>query len=117
MAQVTVTIAGKTYRMACGDGEEAHLEQLGRLIDGKIEGLKKNFGEIGDQRIIVMTALTLADELVEAQNRLEELEGQFAAMRDAHLSQSSHDESWSNSVVEALGAAAERIERVAKDLA
>ena len=69
MAQVTVTIAGKIYRMACGDGEEAHLERLAGLFDARIAELHENFGEIGDMRLHVMAALTFLDEHDEAKKR------------------------------------------------
>src|SRR5919206_454031 len=62
MPQVTVMIAGRSYRMACGEGEEAHLEGLAALYDGKIQEMREAFGEIGDMRLHVMAALTLADE-------------------------------------------------------
>ena len=74
MAQVTVTIAGRVYRMACTDGEQPHIESLARIVDAKIESLRTSFGEIGDQRITVMAALTFADELSEAKRRIAELE-------------------------------------------
>ena len=66
MAQVTVTIAGRTYRMACGDGEEEHLAGLAAVFDAKIEEMRAAFGEIGDMRLHVMAALTFADDLSEA---------------------------------------------------
>src|SRR4051795_5209253 len=70
MPQVTVTISGRTYRMACGEGEEAHLERLAALYDGKIQELRGSFGEIGDMRLHVMAALTLADEFTETKGSL-----------------------------------------------
>jgi len=75
MAQVSVTIDNRKYRLACNEGEEARLEQLAAMIDGKIVELRKAFGEIGDQRLVVMAALTLADSLTEAQ-------GEIAAERE-----------------------------------
>ena len=50
MAQLAVTIAGKVYRVACDEGEEAHLGDLAQLVDAKIAGMRPRFGEIGDQR-------------------------------------------------------------------
>jgi cell division protein ZapA len=70
MAQAVVIIAGRTYRMNCDEGEEAHIERLARLVDAKIDELRGAFGEIGDQRITVMAALTIADELVSTQKKL-----------------------------------------------
>jgi cell division protein ZapA len=66
MAQVSVTIGGRAYRLACNPGEEPHLESLAKLVDGKITEMRGSFGEIGDQRLVVMAALTMADELHEA---------------------------------------------------
>lgn len=66
MAHVAVTIDGRKYRLACNEGEEQRLEQLAATIDGKISELRGEFGEIGDQRLVVMAALTVADNLMEA---------------------------------------------------
>ena len=60
MAHVQVTIAGRAYRMACGDGEERHLEGLAASFDARIQEMRVTFGEIGDMRLHVMAALTAA---------------------------------------------------------
>src|SRR5580693_1781812 len=82
MAQVTVTIGGRVYRLAGNEGEEPHLETLAREVDGKIDGIRSSFGEIGDQRLVVMAALTLADELSEARRAIAALEAQAAESAD-----------------------------------
>lgn len=116
MAQVTVTIAGRVYRMACGEGEEAHLENLARAVDAKIGDLRGTFGEIGDQRIIVMAALTFADDLSEARRRIAELEADAINLRSDHENFQDRGESWSRGIAEALGSVASRIEKVAQDI-
>ena len=68
MTQISVTIDGRKYRLACNEGEEARLESLARLIDDKIGEMRKTFGEIGDQRLVIMAALTIADNLAEARD-------------------------------------------------
>jgi cell division protein ZapA len=68
MAQVLVTIDNRKYRLACNEGEEARLESLAGVIDEKIGELRASFGEIGDQRLVVMAALTIADSLAEARD-------------------------------------------------
>mgnify|MGYP003337750859 CR=1 FL=1 len=83
MPQVTVTIAGKTYRMACGEGEERHLEGLAASFDARIGDMRKAFGEIGDMRLHVMAALTLADELAESKRRMEAMERETASLRES----------------------------------
>src|SRR5271165_6188563 len=71
MAQVSVTIDGRKYRLACNEGEEQRLESLAGLIDARIGELRASFGEIGDQRLVVMAALTIADNLAEARDAAE----------------------------------------------
>ena len=68
MSQVSVTIDGRKYRLACNPGEEARLELLAGLIDEKIGEMRASFGEIGDQRLVIMAALTIADNLAEARD-------------------------------------------------
>ena len=79
MSQVSVTINGRQFRMACEDGQEDHLKELARELDVRIEGLRAKFGEIGDTRLTVMAALTVADELAEMGKRLKRLEEEMAA--------------------------------------
>ena len=65
MPQVSVTINGRQFRMACEEGEEARLARLAEDLDARIGRLRQRFGEIGDTRLTVMAALTIADELAE----------------------------------------------------
>jgi cell division protein ZapA len=116
MPQVTVTIASRTYRMACGEGEEAHLEQLAALFDGKIEEMRGAFGEIGDMRLHVMAALTLADDLGEARRRIETLEQEVAALRSVASAGDERTQAVEQRLAESVAKAAERIERLARKL-
>ena len=74
MASVNATIAGRQFRLACEDGQEEHLQMLARDIDQRIEGLRKQFGEIGDTRLTVMAALMVADEMSEAAHNMRRME-------------------------------------------
>ncbi len=69
MAHVSVTIDNRRFRLACNEGEEARIELLASMIDDKINELRGSFGEIGDNRLVVMAALTIADNLLEARER------------------------------------------------
>jgi cell division protein ZapA len=116
MAQVTVTIAGKTYRMACGEGEEAHLEGLAAAFDGKIDEMRGSFGEIGDMRLHVMAALTIADELAETKKRMGALEVELAALREVSAAGEERTQATQSELAEALIQAAERVERLARTM-
>ena len=116
MAHVSVTIDGRQYRMACEDGQETHLMGLAEDLDRRIEGLRRRFGEIGDTRLIVMAALTVADELVEIGQRLRQTEAELATLRDTRSASVEHSQVAQAAIASSLHAAAERIERVTKTL-
>ena len=63
MSHLNVTINGRQYRMACEDGQEDRLLKLAGELESRIGELRGKFGEIGDQRLEVMAALTTSDEL------------------------------------------------------
>jgi cell division protein ZapA len=116
MAQVSVTINGRQFRMACEDGQEAHLMTLAQQLDARIDGLRAKFGEIGDTRLTVMAALTVADELFDMGLRIKRLEEELAALQDARVSAADRSKTTQAAVATALTAAAERIESVTKKL-
>jgi cell division protein ZapA len=116
VAQVTVSIANHVYRVACGEGEEAHLQGLARQIDQRIEKLKKDFGEIGDQRLTIMAAITIADELVEAKRRITELEVEVLNLNSRETSSASERDALVDRLADTLGETAARIERVTQNL-
>lgn len=116
MPQVMVTIAGKSYRMACGDGEEAHLEGLAAMLDGKIAELRGAFGEIGDMRLHVMAALTIADDLAEAHRRIARLETERNALANAAGAGDAAVAAAEQRMAGAIERAAERVEAVARSI-
>jgi cell division protein ZapA len=109
MSQVTVTINGRQFRMACEDGQESHLLRLAADLDQRIERLRGTFGEIGDTRLTVMAALTVADELADTSGRLRRME-------DARVAATERADATQAAVAAALNSAAERIEQVTKVL-
>jgi cell division protein ZapA len=67
MSNVTVSIAGRSYTVACGAGEEEHIAMLGRSIDGKLADIS-NLSSQSEARTLLFAALLLADELHEARS-------------------------------------------------
>ena len=108
MAHVQVTIAGRSYRMACGEGEEKHLEALAAAFDARISEMRGAFGEIGDMRLHVMAAIMTADELAETRRRVEALEGEVAAMRALASAGVERSERTERQVAQVLNRASER---------
>jgi cell division protein ZapA len=116
MSQVTVTINGRQFRMACEDGQETHLLRLAQDFDQRIEKLRGTFGEIGDTKLTVMAALTVADELADATARLRRLEAELAELQSARAAAAERADVTQGAIAAALAAAAERIEQVTKVL-
>ena len=71
MAHAQVTIGGRPYKLACNPGEEEHMAALGRYVDSRITEMAGAFRDIADQRIVVMAALGIADEVFAARTRAE----------------------------------------------
>lgn len=68
MAEVSFSIGGRGYRLACRDGEEEALLAAGRLLDSKVSALVTSHGAISEARLLLMGALQLAGDLLEARN-------------------------------------------------
>jgi cell division protein ZapA len=116
MAQVNVTISGKTYRMACDDGQEDHLIALGDRLNQTIDMLRERFGEIGDQRLTVMAAITMADQFSETERRLRQVEAEIAGLEEARAAVVERQEQLEATVAAAIDAVAERIAGIAHRL-
>jgi len=116
MSQVSVTINGRQFRMACEDGQEGHLQQLAKDLDERIVALRGQFGEIGDARLTIMAALTVADELADIRSRLNRVEDELASLQDARVAAADHAKATQAAISAALNAAAERIEGLTRQL-
>jgi len=66
MGQVAINLNGRSFRFDCGDGEEARLKELAAYVSSRVEDLTREFGNVGEQRLLLMAALYIADELWDA---------------------------------------------------
>jgi len=109
MGQVTVVLNGRTYRLECGEGEESHLIALAEYLGTHVEDMKRKFGQVGDDRLILMASLLVTDELWELRREMEALKASLAtARRDRSVA----DESAKSAKADLAG----RIEAVADRL-
>jgi cell division protein ZapA len=116
MPQVTVTINSRQYRMACEDGQEEQLLRLCDDMNRRIADLSEKFGEIGDARLILMAALSVADELADTHERIRRLEQELATLRNTRAVAADRTQASQVAIVDALNTAADRIEAAAKRL-
>ncbi len=75
MGQVSINVNGRDYQIACDDGEEQHIEYLAGYINHHAQDLVGRAGQVGEARLLLMTALVLADELSVAYSELDEARG------------------------------------------
>lgn len=71
MGQVSVTLNSRMYRLACEDGEEGRLVELATHVKERVDELTLQFGQVGDDRLLLMAALLIADELWDTRQALE----------------------------------------------
>lgn len=116
MSHINVTINGRQYRMACEEGQETRLLRLAESLESRVENLRGKFGEIGDARLTVMAALTVADELLDANHRVRALEEELAALRDVRVVAADRARATQAAVAAALNSAADRIEKTTQVL-
>ncbi len=116
MPQIVVSIDGKTYRMACAEGEEAHLEGLAAEMDVRIQELRGAFGEIGDLRLTVMASLMASDELSDARRRIAELESEVERLGAAGDQASRAVSAGDQRLIEHLMGVSDIVERIAERL-
>jgi cell division protein ZapA len=116
LGSVNVTINGRQYRIGCEDGQERHIEKLATDFDALINDLRNRIGEVGDARLTIMAALTIADDLSEMAKKVTALEGQLAAMNDDRAAAAARNQAAQAAIAAAFNAAAERLETIAKTL-
>lgn len=117
MAQVSVSIGGRAYRLACNPGEEEHLGTLARRVDEQIREMRASFGEIGDQRLTVMAALKIADEVTEAQAQADAAARRTEEVLESERAARHAAESRAEGFAEAINEMSVRIENLAATIA
>ena len=108
MAQINVEVNGRPYAVGCEDGQEQHLIELAKMFDQQVRLVSQDMGQLGDNRLFLMGALLLADELAEIKGRVAGLQTEIGKMQTDRSK-------FETRAVAALEAAAKRIEKLAAD--
>lgn len=116
MSQVTVEIDGKSYRMACEEGQEGHLQELAGKFDRYVTHLRSQFGEIGDLRLTVMAGIMVMDELNELQGKLKGAESELDGAKSARDKALQGAEKTEADVAKSLSEVAAQISTIATKL-
>ena len=88
MANVNIKFNGKEFLLSCEDGQEEHLEELSLYLNEKFENLKKSLGNIGENKLLLITSITVLDEFFETKknidlkkNEIEKLKNKFKELK------------------------------------
>ena len=72
MANVTIKFNGKEFLLSCEDGQEEHLENLLIQINQKFNKLKNDLGNLGENKLLLITAVKVMDEYYETSKKVEQ---------------------------------------------
>ena len=88
MANVNIKFNGKEFLLSCDDGQEEHLEELSIYLNQKFDDLKSNLGNIGENKLLLITSIKIMDEYFETKkkidqrtNELKELTSKFKELK------------------------------------
>ena len=72
MANVNIKFNGKEFLLSCDDGQEDHLEELSLHLNTKFNELKNNLGNIGENKLLLITSIKIMDEYFETKKKIDE---------------------------------------------
>jgi len=70
MANVNIKFNGKEFLLSCDDGQEDHLEELSMHLNKKFENLKNDLGNIGENKLLLITSIKIMDEYFETKKKI-----------------------------------------------
>ncbi len=71
MANVNILFNGKEFLLSCEDGQEEHLKELSTHLNEKFDNLKKSLGNIGENKLLLITSITTMDEYFETKKKID----------------------------------------------
>jgi cell division protein ZapA len=77
MANVNIKFNGKDYLLSCDNGQEENLKKLANHLDSKYEKLKKNLGNIGEHKLLLITAIQIVDDYYDLFKKVESTKSDF----------------------------------------
>ena len=77
MANVNIKFNGKEFLLSCDDGQEEHLEELSLHLNKKFNGLKNSLGNIGENKLLLITSIKIMDEYFETKKKINEKKGEL----------------------------------------
>ena len=85
MANVNIKFNGKEFLLSCDDGQEDHLEELSNHLNEKFEGLKNDLGNIGENKLLLITSIKIMDEYFETKKKIDEKKNELQNLKNKFL--------------------------------
>tara|TARA_Y100001970_G_scaffold21578_1_gene24594 strand:- start:1020 stop:1466 length:447 start_codon:yes stop_codon:yes gene_type:complete len=85
MANVNIKFNGKEFLLSCDDGQEDHLEELSNHLNEKFEGLKNDLGNIGENKLLLITSIKIMDEYFETKKKINEKKNELENLKSKFL--------------------------------
>ena len=82
MANITIKFNGKDFLLSCDDGQEEHLEELSLHLNKKFGELKNNLGNIGENKLLLITSIKIMDEYFETRKKINEKKQEMKNLSD-----------------------------------
>tara|TARA_B100000686_G_scaffold297006_1_gene328984 strand:+ start:306 stop:740 length:435 start_codon:yes stop_codon:yes gene_type:complete len=81
MANVNIKFNGKEFLLSCEDGQEEHLGELSQNLSEKFNQLKSKLGNLGENKLLLITSITLMDEYFETKKKIEEKKNEIEKLK------------------------------------
>ena len=85
MANVNIKFNGKEFLLSCDDGQEDHLEELSLHLNKKFESLKDDLGNIGENKLLLITSIKIMDEYFETKKKIDEKKNELKNLKEKFL--------------------------------
>ena len=85
MANVNIKFNGREYLLSCEDGQEEHLEELSSHLSQKFSSLKNSLGNIGENKLLLITSIKIMDEYFETNKKIEEKKLELEKLKSKFL--------------------------------
>ena len=81
MGNVNIKFNGKEFLLSCEDGQEEHLEELSQNLNQKFSQLKSKLGNLGENKLLLITSISLMDEYFETEKKIEEKKDEIEKLK------------------------------------
>ena len=85
MANVNIKFNGKEFLLSCDDGQEEHLEELSNVLNNKFNELKTNLGNIGENKLLLITSIKVIDEYFETKKIIDSKKKELEMLKSKFL--------------------------------